>query len=485
MIFKSNDPAIGILQKTLGPQAQKAEKALKKHRIETVGQLSGALMPLIPVSSERDRRQRQLVCSLGKLKTIKSPKNVIKKISKLFNISSKQASEIYELLKKVEQPNQVYNMNFSFGFGLRNHKTKISKKKPVLKGRKTRKRSSGLYVVQDYDSAGPVYNQGSRGTCVANAAVSLIDYKQNGRFSRQFTYHQCKMIDGIKDEEGTYIHIPFMIFSDSNYVDCGTVSEEEWPYNTHQEDTTHQGPPPENAFDCVRAKIPDSIYLGTGNVEEIKNLLHLDNQGKNSPVVIGVALFESFFSHETRRTGWCTMPLPGESIVGYHAMLIVGYDADRDMFLVRNSWGSSWASENDKGFPGHAWIPYEYIKEYCHAAATIVESYTEHTYVNNDERLYNNSKKNVKSGAKKAAFPSQNRKQRSVNKKPQTAAIESKRTQERKKAKKRSGVPLFIKLMLVGLLIFVFKDQLFVYISNAIFWVKEFLPVDRIYNMLS
>ncbi|KKM63136.1 hypothetical protein LCGC14_1514590, partial [marine sediment metagenome] len=79
-------------------------------------------------------------------------------------------------------------------------------------------------------------------------------------------------------------------------------------------------------------------------------------------MIIGIPIFESFFSWSTSETGWVTLPLPGEAIVGYHAMIIVGYDEDRKQFLVRNSWGLHWAHQNDKGYKGHAWIPYEYIK---------------------------------------------------------------------------------------------------------------------------
>ena len=37
------------------------------------------------------------------------------------------------------------------------------------------------------------------------------------------------------------------------------------------------------------------------------------------------------------------MPSAGENVVGRHAVLAVGYDDTQNRFIVRNSWGASWA----------------------------------------------------------------------------------------------------------------------------------------------
>jgi C1A family cysteine protease len=51
------------------------------------------------------------------------------------------------------------------------------------------------------------------------------------------------------------------------------------------------------------------------------------------------------------------MPEPdlSTSIIGGHCMALVGYNAAKKQFLVRNSWGKGW------GDNGHHWMSFNYI----------------------------------------------------------------------------------------------------------------------------
>ena len=42
-------------------------------------------------------------------------------------------------------------------------------------------------------------------------------------------------------------------------------------------------------------------------------------------------------------------------MLGGHAVMAAGYDDERKMLLVRNSWGKDWGED------GYFWMPYEYI----------------------------------------------------------------------------------------------------------------------------
>jgi C1A family cysteine protease len=58
------------------------------------------------------------------------------------------------------------------------------------------------------------------------------------------------------------------------------------------------------------------------------------------------------------------IPLPGkgDSLLGGHAVLAVGYDDQRQIgdepgaLLIRNSWGRDW------GAAGYGWLPYAYVR---------------------------------------------------------------------------------------------------------------------------
>lgn len=74
-------------------------------------------------------------------------------------------------------------------------------------------------------------------------------------------------------------------------------------------------------------------------------------------VVIGFAVYESFMSEETARTGIAKMPSSNEKMLGGHAVAVVGYDDNSQSFIVRNSWGVEWGNN------GFFRLPYEYITD--------------------------------------------------------------------------------------------------------------------------
>ena len=49
------------------------------------------------------------------------------------------------------------------------------------------------------------------------------------------------------------------------------------------------------------------------------------------------------------------MPATGEKVVGGHAVCCVGYDDSKQLFIVRNSWGTGW------GLKGYFMMPYTYL----------------------------------------------------------------------------------------------------------------------------
>lgn len=397
----SNSSALyHFLYKIIGRKAIPAVSNLAEFRIETVHQLIGLIQRRIPRVSEKTAKIKGLTkAGLAARKKIQS-ELIITQLQSAMKTSRTDTVKVYNKCIRANCTVQHYNYNSGWAFGsVFGRQTKRAEDKFWFVAPKI-KIKDGFFVVPAYKSTGPVFDQGERGTCVANAFCSLIDYLAEMQSSRQFFYHQAKMIDGIPDVEGTYIETAARILCDNTLCDIGTTEDSIWPYNPHPKETPHQGPPPEKAFNTKRFfSISDPVFIRENSkVKDIKYLLNNygDVTGINSQedktclVVIGVALHESFFSWNTSDTGWVTMPLPGEAIVGYHAMAICGYDDDRRLFLVRNSWGPHWAHNNDRGYNGHAWIPYEYIDKYCHVGVSITGFNTEYMAIPESERLYNN-----------------------------------------------------------------------------------------------
>jgi C1A family cysteine protease len=75
------------------------------------------------------------------------------------------------------------------------------------------------------------------------------------------------------------------------------------------------------------------------------------------PFVTGFTVYESFESAEVARTGIAPLPDPDERVLGGHAILVIGYDLDKKLFICRNSWGTDWG---DKGI---FYLPFEYLAD--------------------------------------------------------------------------------------------------------------------------
>jgi hypothetical protein len=211
-------------------------------------------------------------------------------------------------------------------------------------------------------------------------------------------------------------------------------------------------------------------------VDDIKELL-LDGL----PVVIGVPLYESFMSYDTYNTGWVIMPFDGETIYGYHAMLVVGYDEDMRMFLVRNSWSSSWASQNEKGYPGHALMPYEYIKEYCFSCATARDVYKEHVFVEPGERLYNNSTSGKRKIMQRKAAAQRKLRKKNITThsiKPMKGRRNIKLS--RKTEKKNTSISWILNLVIIAILAFVFREPLADFAEKSFLLLSENISFEAI-----
>jgi C1A family cysteine protease len=74
-------------------------------------------------------------------------------------------------------------------------------------------------------------------------------------------------------------------------------------------------------------------------------------------------------SNTVARTG--NMPYPNtrrERLLGGHAVLLVGYDKNKKVFIARNSWGTSW------GIKGYFYMPFNVINPTMSSDYWIIKS---------------------------------------------------------------------------------------------------------------
>lgn len=197
----------------------------------------------------------------------------------------------------------------------------------------------------------PVYDQGQLGSCTAQAIAGLIQYDKIALQrpsavipSRLFIYYNERVMEGtIGIDAGASIRDG--IKSLNTYGFC---HEGFWPYLEQR----FSKRPSDACYKEARTNIVQTYERVGQSQKGIKAVL-----ADGFPVVFGSTVFDSFMSNDVAKTGVVTYPKTTESAVGGHAMLIVGYDDSKRVFIVRNSWGEGW------GDKGYCYFPYEYITD--------------------------------------------------------------------------------------------------------------------------
>lgn len=211
----------------------------------------------------------------------------------------------------------------------------------------------------------PVEDQGSLGSCTANAAVGALEYFERRAFgrhtnaSRLFLYKATRNFLRWTGDTGAFLRSTM-----GALAIFGAPPEEYWPYNVASFD---QEP---SAFCYSFAQSFQAIQyfrldpFGTPRATLLNRIK--TNLSAFLPSIFGFTVYSSYTQANTN--GEIPSPVAGDSIVGGHAVMAVGYDDTRRIrnarpgspetvgaILIRNSWGSSWGSA------GYGWLPYDYV----------------------------------------------------------------------------------------------------------------------------
>jgi C1A family cysteine protease len=196
----------------------------------------------------------------------------------------------------------------------------------------------------------PVYDQGQLGSCTANAIAAAIQFDRRKQKisdfipSRLFIYYNERVLENsVASDSGAQIRDG--IKSVARLGDC---PEKAWPYVVSQFKTK---PPPACYAAALKYKAL-SYQRVTQSLAQLKGCL-----AAGYPFVFGFTVYKNFESAAVAKSGHASLPKSGESVVGGHAVVAVGYDEARQWFIVRNSWGAKW------GFKGYFTLPYAYVTD--------------------------------------------------------------------------------------------------------------------------
>ena len=193
-----------------------------------------------------------------------------------------------------------------------------------------------------------IEDQGNLGSCTGQAiagAIELLNKRASRTLdvSRLFIYYYERLLEGtVNYDSGAYIRDGIKVC-----YTYGAPVESLWPYNINKFRTL----PPSTAIqDAAKRKV--TSYQRVADFNGV-----IDALASGYPVVIGFTVYSSFESNSVAKTG--VMPYPNistERVLGGHAVLIVGYNKNRNVFIVRNSWGTGW------GDGGYFYMPFQVIQ---------------------------------------------------------------------------------------------------------------------------
>lgn len=193
-----------------------------------------------------------------------------------------------------------------------------------------------------------VYDQGQLGSCTANAIGAAVEFdqlKQGTKAfepSRLFIYYNERVIENsVSQDSGAQIRDGIKVVAT-----LGAPPETDWPYDINK----FAQKPPQRAFDDAKRDIVTIYSRVVQSLVQMQGCL-----ASGFPFVFGFTVYESFESAAVAQSGMVPMPASDEKMLGGHAVLAVGYDNKKRMFIVRNSWGAGW------GVEGYFYMPYEYL----------------------------------------------------------------------------------------------------------------------------
>lgn len=197
----------------------------------------------------------------------------------------------------------------------------------------------------------PVYDQGQLGSCTANAIAGACEYewmrqKKAAPYvpSRLFIYYNERDLEGtVPYDAGAVIRDGMKVIASE-----GICPESYWPYDISQ----FTAKPSLKAYQEATKELVKSYEAVHQDLNSLKGQL-----AKGFAVVFGFTVYSSMMTSSVAATG--NVPMPGrfDWPQGGHAVLLVGYNDETNLFKFRNCWGSGWGNK------GYGTLPYAYVTD--------------------------------------------------------------------------------------------------------------------------
>lgn len=200
------------------------------------------------------------------------------------------------------------------------------------------------------DRCPPVWDQKTLGCCTAesvSAAYMFDEEKEDvpNCFSPSimFLYFNTRCLEHTVDtDSGATLRDTVKTLADK-----GTCDESMWPFDPDK----FADKPPAECYSVASQHKALQYKRVNQNQDQIEACL-----ASGYPICFGVLVYSSFEGADVTRTGRVPLPDPDrETLLGGHAILLVGYHRPSRRFIFRNSWGIEW------GDKGYGYLDYDYV----------------------------------------------------------------------------------------------------------------------------
>ena len=196
----------------------------------------------------------------------------------------------------------------------------------------------------DWVAAGavnPVQDQGACGSCWAFSAAGALEGAYEIKYGKLVKFSEQQLVDCDPQSSGCSGGEMFWAFD--YYKDHGACFEENYEYSGYD-------------LDCEASSCEsDSPKISKHELIEDNDPTLIHTYLAKAPLSLGISASSSVF--QFYRSGVITES--SESACGYdldHGVLLVGYDADKDAWKIKNSWSEYW------GMDGYVYVQDNHMK---------------------------------------------------------------------------------------------------------------------------
>ena len=189
-----------------------------------------------------------------------------------------------------------------------------------------------------------IYNQGNIGSCssmaIGNQIMALKNYDDNNYPSRLFQYYNSRLIEGnVEDDSGCTYRAAYKCLAKFGFLE----PEELWEYDT----TKFKDKPPEELYNKTNKTLIKKYQSLIPSIYAIEYAI-----SQNKIVTFGTIIYDNFNDYD--KTDFI-IKYPQGGQLGGHAMALVGYDHNKKLFKIVNSWGPEWGNN------GCAFMYYDHV----------------------------------------------------------------------------------------------------------------------------